>query len=385
MSRLWIGLALASTIASPSLAAPKEDRKRPPEVEPEPEPEPTADPTPISAPDKPVPAPIVDTPAPVAPPPTSKAAPSFQWEPFGFLRMQYRLVQNDPNVIFIGRDDGFELQNAQLRVGLRDAYVDAGLGGHALVRGGFFQPWADPEAQIADTDRELVDKQIESRGVRVTEGFQQAGLTPGRSIGAAFRYDPSAFAGHDRAPGRPALAFELALQNGADEFASSNDNDKPAISASALARFGTEGFLVGSVRYNPRTVNEIPALQDEDDLSVSAGVHAAGGPVSFGAAGIFTRTTYATTAGPANTALGGHAQVMFRVPGAYPLAIGYRFGILDPSSLIITDRVMEHTAGAVIGVPRLRMRVQLQVTHVVEQAARALDNSRAQVGVEVAL
>jgi len=40
---------------------------------------------------------------------------------------------------------------------------------------------------------------------------------------------------------------------------------------------------------------------------------------------------------------------------------------------------MEHTAGAVLAVPRYRMRVQLQVTHVVEQAARTLSNDRAQL------
>ena len=40
-------------------------------------------------------------------------------------------------------------------------------------------------------------------------------------------------------------------------------------------------------------------------------------------------------------------------------------------------------AGAVIGVPRFRMRLQLQLTHVIEQ--RNLDNSRAQLAAEVAL
>jgi len=47
--------------------------------------------------------------------------------------------------------------------------------------------------------------------------------------------------------------------------------------------------------------------------------------------------------------------------------------------------VMEHTAGAVLGVPRYRMRVQLQATHVIEQASRALANSRIQLAAEVAL
>src|SRR5438067_13625364 len=38
----------------------------------------------------------------------------FTWEPFGYLRLQYKVVQNDPNVAFVGRDDGFELQNARI-------------------------------------------------------------------------------------------------------------------------------------------------------------------------------------------------------------------------------------------------------------------------------
>src|SRR5512138_1708039 len=48
------------------------------------------------------------------------AAPKFAWEPFGYLRLQYLMVQNDPNIAFVGRDDGFELQNA--RVGVRGTY-----------------------------------------------------------------------------------------------------------------------------------------------------------------------------------------------------------------------------------------------------------------------
>ena len=76
---------------------------------------------------------------------------------------------------------------------------------------------------------------------------------------------------------------------------------------------------------------------------------------------------------------------MVALPVGLPLALGYRFGVLDPSSLITTDRVMEHTVGAVLAVPRYRMRVQLQLTHVVEQAARELANDRAQLAAELSL
>ncbi|MEO7731226.1 MAG: hypothetical protein ABIY55_09660, partial [Kofleriaceae bacterium] len=121
------------------------------------------------------------------------------------------------------------------------------------------------------------------------------------------------------------------------------------------------------------------------DLQGTAGLQLALGPIALGGGVIAQRTTYATTNGPSQTAFGGHGQVMFALPTPLPLAIGYRFGILDPSSLITTDRVMEHTAGAVLAVPRYRMRVQLQVTHVVEQAARELSNDRAQLAAELSL
>ena len=345
---------------------------------------------------------------PPAVPPESR----FQWELFGYARLQYIVVQNDPNVAFVGRDDGFELQNARLgvrgtldqriafvlaldgavderlqvntpegklRVGLRDAFADVVLGGNLVARAGFFDAWVDPEALVADTRRELVDKPIESRGMRATEGYQTPGLAPGRSLGAAIRIDP----------GPPEtgveLGFEVAVQNGADEFSSNNDNDKPAISATVFARLPHDSWAMAAARYNPRTVGDLPFRQDEDDLQATAGLHVAVGPLVLGGGVIFQRTSYPATGGPVQNAFGGHGQVMVALPVALPLSVGYRFGILDPSSLITTDRVMEHTLGVVLGVPRYRMRVQLQLTHVVEQAARELSNDRAQLAAELAL
>src|SRR5688500_15620079 len=104
-----IGLAII-LVASTAQAQPV------PEPVPEPEPEPEA------------PAPIVQ-PAPESPeaPPPEARGPRpearFSWEPYGYLRIQAGVVQNDPNVAFVGRDDGFELQNA--RVGVRGVIDEA--------------------------------------------------------------------------------------------------------------------------------------------------------------------------------------------------------------------------------------------------------------------
>ena len=349
-----------------------------------------------------------DAPAPAAPVPSDPATPAgFSWEPYGYLRMQYVFSQNDPNVQFVGRDDGFELQNARvgvrgklgaraafvvsidgavdertqinvpegkLRVGLRDAYADFALRGDLVARAGFFLSLVEPEALVPDTARAFVDKPLESRGIRATEGYETQGLTPGRSLGVAVRMDKAE--GVDA----PAVGFEIAVQNGADEYASNNDNDKPAVSAAGLVRLPNESHVVAAVRYNPRTVGELPFRQDEDDLQASGGAVVNAGVVSIGAGAIFTRTSFPTTGGPVRQAYGAHGQVVLRFGD---FGVGYRFCIFDPSSLILTDRVMEHTAGASLAVPAYRMRVQLQGTHVVEQ--RELSNSRVQIAAELAL
>jgi hypothetical protein len=347
---------------------------------------------------------------PPPPPAPDNAGPTdrgFSWHPFGFLRMQYIAVQNDPNVAFVGRDDGFELQNARvgvrgdlglrasyviaidgavdertqvntpqgkLKVGLRDAFMDVRLAGPTMLRGGYWQAWVDPEALIPDTARAFVDHPIESRGVRATQGWYTPGLPPGRSMGAAIRSDG------------PVFGYEVAVQNGADEFASNNDNDMPAVSAAGVVRLANDGFVMAALRWNPRTVGDLPFRQDETDYQATAGAQVNAGPVQLGAGVIVQRTIFESTGGPAQDAYGAHAQLMVKVvDGENPISVGYRFGILDPSSLITTDRVMEHTAGAVMGVPSYRMRVQLQLTHVEEQADRELSNDRVQLAAEVSL
>ena len=333
-------------------------------------------------------------------------------------------VQNDPNVAFVGNNDGFLLQNARigvrgryedvaafvfsidgavderlrvnvpdgtLRVGMRDAYADVRIGGtNTVARAGFFPVLAEPQSLVPDIVRSFLDRPIESRGVRATEGYQTPGLSPGRSLGVAVRLDPIHWAVHPnewgkRGGGAPRFGFELAIQNGADEYASTNNNDKPAVSASVLSRFGGDGWFVASVRYNPRSVGELPFRQDETDVQGSAGLHVAAGPAAIEVGGVVQRTTFPTTGGPVRNAFGGHAQLVLTARTDVPLEVGYRFGILDPSSLVTTDRVMEHAALGVLGIPRLRMRLQLQLTHAVEQAARALANSRVQLAAEVAL
>src|SRR5260221_2439011 len=141
-----------------------------------------------------------------------------------------------------------------------------------------------------------------------------------------------------------------------------------------MLRLAQRSWALAAVRWNPRTIGDLPFRQDETDIQGTFGLRVAAGPVALEGGLVLQHTIFESTHGPSQDAYGGHGQVMITIPASLPFALGYRFGVLDPSNLIVTDQVMEHTVGAVLGVPSYRMRVQLQLTHVKEQAARDLSN-----------
>jgi len=338
----------------------------------------------------------------------------FVVEPYGYLKVQGSVVQNDPNVAFVGRADGVELQNARigvvgalgervgfrvsadgavderdrvndpngtLRVALRDAFFDLHLTSWAALRVGRAEPVFDPEEEVGDTRRQFVERALPSRGVRPTDGWETPPISPGRSLGVAVRHDPPA------PEHGAALGFEIAAQNGADEFASDNDNDAVAVSAAAFARLPGNGFLLVAGRYNPRTEGELPFRQDETDTQAAAGGVVTLGWLTAGGGFLFERTSFDTTGGPVENSIGAWGQSMVRLPfsGEPSVDLGYRFAFYDPSDLISTDRLMEHTAGAVLGVPSWHLRALLDATLAIEQAERKLANNRLELTLEVSL
>lgn len=345
-------------------------------------------------------------------PESEQASDGFSLQPFGYLRLLGSVVQDDPNVSFVGRADGFELQNARvgvrgrlarrvsfvlsadgaiderdqlndpngrLRFGLRDAYADFHLASHVDFRAGRAYPLFDIEEVIGNTGRPFVSRALPSRGIRATDGWQTDKLAPGRSLGVALRRDPGS-------PERGvAVGWELAAQNGNDEFASDNDNDAVAVSAAGLLRLPNRSAVLIAGRYNPRTVGALPFQQDETDLQGSAGALFGVGPVSLAAGLILERTSFESTGGLAEYSTGAWGYGLLALPTAPLIDIGYRFGLLEPSDLISTDRVMEHTVGAVWSEPDWHLRVLVNATMVVEQDDRALDNNRLESVVELTL
>ena len=196
--------------------------------------------------------------------PTSTAEPAGVVYRFGgYLRLEGAIVENDPSVAFIGRNDGFRLANArlqvdgrwkerlsfrmsadgaddersganatggQLRFALKDAFADVKLSDLATLRAGQFHPVFDIDEIGGQSEQMFVDRALESRGVAPTEGWETEGLAPGRSLGMALRA-PRALGGETIA-----LGYEIASQNWNGEDQAANDNDSLAYSGALRER-----------------------------------------------------------------------------------------------------------------------------------------------------
>ncbi len=395
MARIASTLAAClATIATAALAQP------PPETTVAPPPDETVEPVPAE----------------VAAPPTvaTPAGARFSYQLFGFLRLKGGVIQDDPNVAFVGRNDGFTLQNARiglagaygsrlgfsisadgavdervganattgiLRFGLKDAYLDVRIVDALWLRVVRFEPIFDIEEVVPYTERAFIDRALESRGVLATQGNEVAGLSPGRSIGVAARADRAVVLGP------AALGYELAVTNGNGEYESQNDNDSQAYSVAAFATWGPSIVFVAG-RQKTRTVGDLPFRQTQNDLAGAIGARLRLGPVELAGQGMARHTTFPTTGGPAENSAGGHLQLAVAIPIAGDRARlwpAYRYAIYDPSDLISIDLVQEHTLGLTLALTRVPVRVQLNYTHPVEQAQMTLRNDRFEAGFEVSL
>lgn len=330
----------------------------------------------------------------------------------GYLRLEAAMVADDPDVDFVGRNDGFRLQNARvgvegtwrdrltvrlsadgalderenanevegtLRFALKDAYADIELASAATVRVARFKPYFDIEELTSPSRRTFIDSALSSRGVFATEGFETRGLGVGRSLGVALR--------SDAVLERPsfALGYELAVQNGNSELDAANDNDSLAYSAAGFATIAEVASVFAAGRYNSRTEGELPFRRTEDDIEVAAGARIASSSFRATAQAIFRRTQFPTTGGPDENAFGAHAEALIKIPSLEWLELGYRYSFLEPSDLIPSDRVQEHTAGINVAVSSWRSTVQINATHAVEQSGRKLSNDRVEALFQVSL
>ena len=341
------------------------------------------------------PRPHVDVPPGFPRPKTSPL--TLEWG--GYLRVVGELVQDDA-LLSIGRNDGFRMgnvrlglraaynqdlygyvsidaavaqvedaddANADLAVGLRDAYLAYAFAPSATVQLGRFKPPYDLGNLESTSARVFIDEPIESRGVLRTQGIEAPGMGPGRQMGLML-HSPRVGLSEDGFD----LGYALAITNGDTGDRVFNDNDH-------FAGFARVSFLYGDIItlsaggfIDTRTSGRQPDLFEDRVIAAEGSLIVKIADLRVEGQFLLQHNDPLTAGTPAYFGFGAHAQWSYRLWGFEP---AYRFAWFEPNSEGTVDVVQEHTLGLSYYLTDLPLRVSLNGTFAFEE--REVDNHRA--------
>lgn len=341
----------------------------------------------------------------------------------GYLRTKFRHIENDPDVGFVGRYDGFILSDARLslhgsmknglgfmfefdgavgrndtdsnspivpvRMHLKDTFAYYQPFDQLRLSVGQFKPPYDVEELTSNSALLFADESVASRGVQNVEGYNVDGLSLTREVGARLDGEPYyPLAEGDEATG-PGASYALAVTNGQEANTNLNDNDRLAYYGRGALHWGQYVRVGGAYFVNDETRGERPDRVDVEirgwtaDLTVTAfGVTAIGS--------IMEQTETPLLGDSADeqdlTARGYQGQIAYEEPfiGLQP---AYRYAYYDPSadyggevggpeSFFNRDARTHHTIGLNYNAKSYPVRVMLDYTFTEEQEGRELENNR---------
>ncbi len=334
--------------------------------------------------------------APATPLPSGSSPLRLEWA--GYVRVIGELVQDD-DFLAIGRNDGFRLANArlglraawgenlygyvsldaavaqvsdaddanaQMAVGVRDAYLAYAFGRAATVQIGRFKPPYDLEELAATESRILIDEAIESRGVLRTQGIEAIGMRPGRQIGLMIHAPRVGLDDHGFD-----LGYALAITNGNTGDRVFNDNDhfagfaRLSVLYSNVLAINVAGFI------DTRTSGVQPDLFEDRIIGGEGSVVFALEGFRVEGQFLFQHDDPITAGTPSFDAFGWHAQWSYRIWGFEP---AYRFAWFEPNTNAELDQVNEHTVALSYYVDPMPLRLSLNGTFAFEE--REVDNHR---------
>lgn len=333
------------------------------------------------------------------------------------LRAGYELVQPDSQVLTVGQNDGFYLD--QNRIGVDGAYKDdlrfrliidvmSLLPSRspndpvqpftAAVRDAWIA-WMPSDWFYVSAGQQFVPGDIEGTttiaglpfarrsaatgGVRPGHGFAVDGLSPPRQ--------PSLVIGStERARlGTLALHYMVGVGNGNGQNILGNDNKLPAAYARLGAGYvddqGTDIRIGMGGRYNPRTVGTLPNLFQETDTVAFADVDVRIQGFQVTAQAIYKDVAFDTLVPDLTGESGVGATAWFTMNrplglDLYGLRPAYRISYFDPSSSFADDQLIENSLAVRWDVPAQALPLSLIVdgTLLTEfgEGVRDLDNAR---------
>lgn len=344
-------------------------------------------------------------------------------QPYGYVRIGYEAVQDDNRFDFIGRNDGFILDNArfgtkltvadQLRavvsveaasdveagnnqpigeidVRLRDGFVRWDPFRFAGIQAGQFKaPFAAEELR-STADLVFVSRAVGQEGVLPGRGFEEPGVAVDRQLGAMLSpLEPltiwKKYAG----------AYYLMVANGNGDNELLNDNDNVAVYGRAELMYDRFVTIGGAFLVNDRTEGELPNQSNDDDTGYAADLL-----LEIYGAEVFFQWVELTTEFETVPEAGDRTQRAWHVQAAYEFTTpwvdikpGYRYAVLDPYAEVDGDldgldleaqEVGYHTLGARFAHPKLPLAFFVNYTFTHEEAPYKLDNNRLQLLAQVA-
>ena len=320
-------------------------------------------------------------------------------------------VQQDPNYLGVGRNNGFNLGDARLEITgkpadnfwlylsfdgavtsrsaadplkgtrtteLKDAYGVFSPGWHLRLQGGQFKAPQDVENLLEETEIKFPSRSIVTNGVSPPAGYLQDGLALGRQVGLAVGTDaiPLPFG---------SVAAQVAVTNGNGPNQLFNDTNIPSVSGRVslgilgIASVGADAY------YQARASGTLPDLFRDDLTGFGADLRVTKGPAHLMAL-VQTRTTkHVTTGAPDESSLGWSAEAAWMFFGFLEPAV--RYSVLDPNDKVPANKVSEFSAALNVysfgvlgqGVARL----SLAYVHRGEEPARSLQNDGLDLAAQV--
>jgi len=333
------------------------------------------------------------------------------------LRAGYELVQPDGQVLTVGQNDGFFLDQNRIGVdgvfkddlrfrfiidvvsllparspndpvqpfsaAVRDAWVAwMPSDWFYLSAGQQFMP-GDLEGTTTVAALPFTRRSVATSGVRAGHGFAVDGLSPARQPGLVLGSTDQARLGN------VALQYTLGIGNGNGQNILGNDNKLPAAYARLGGGYvddaGTEIRLGLGGRYNPRTVGTLPNLFSETETLAFVDLDVRIQGIQVAAQAIYKDVAFDTLVPDfaGESGLGATAWLTVDRPfgvDIFGLRPAYRFSYFDPSSSFADDQLIENTLAVRWDVPAEGLPLSLIVdgTLLTEfgEGVRDLDNAR---------
>jgi len=339
------------------------------------------------------------------------AVPSHPIELSAYFILGGQWVQQDPNYLYVGRNNGFSLADARIEitgrptetlwlylsmdgavanrsatdpsqgsrgVALKDAYGIWSPGYHLRIEAGQFKAPDDIENLLEETEIKFPSRSLVTDGIHAPAGYEVNGLSLDRQIGIGVGTDVI------RLP-FGSFAAQVAVTNGNGSNTLFNSTSLPGVIG--RVSLGLFGFIsLGADGYfMPQATGTQPDLFRDNWFGAGGDIRVEWNGLHILALVQWRDTQHLTSGAPDEYSLGYSGEVAYRLPGVlHFLEPAVRYASLDPSDKIPTEQVESLDAALNFYAPGTNAaRLSVSYVHRMEDPSRTLQNDGVDLSLQV--